>query len=231
MMTDASKIQQMNNLARELMKHGQASTMEEAMQKAQAQLSENPGDSNREPAPPVSMETPSTEASAEENTTQELPAEDTENGQPETEQTTVSSQQADSSDEQSQNSEEVGDLDMQKLDELNNLVSQQQTTISNLTNTVQSNTQNIAQFDSKVNQLIADLAQVKDKLTKLLDSPVTPPLKKDEAAAGQTQIKPDPSAQPNASSQPKQDASGHARSGNYKPDDVSIEKMFYCGPK
>ena len=55
-------------------------------------------------------------------------------------------------------------------------------------------------------------------------------MKKKDSEQGQTQFKQESvPSQPTA--QKKPDGSGHVRSGNYNSDDVSIEKVFYCGGK
>ena len=80
--------------------------------------------------------------------------------------------------------------------------------------------------------LIADVTSLKEEIQKLKNSPVTPPMKPKQEQAGQTQFKQE--AQPAPAPKPeekKKEGSGHARTGNYNPDDVSIEKFFYYGHK
>jgi septum formation inhibitor MinC len=100
--------------------------------------------------------------------------------------------------------------------------------IGSITNAVNSQAKQITEISNKINSLIMEISSIKEEIKKLKDSPVTPPLKQKDVREGQTQFKqevPTPPSPPQA----QQSMSGHVRSGNYKPDDVSIEKFFYFG--
>lgn len=190
-MDDISKLQKINNIARELMKHGQVQSMEEAVRKATEQID---GGSVFEPVP-----------------TPETPA-------PVTEPLSVV--------EEHTEAESDGD----RLLAINNLVSQQQTILSKMTNAVNAHTQQLSAIEGKINGLIAELTTIKSEIETIKESPVSPPMKKKDSEQGQTQFKQEsPSPQSTAGNKP--DGSGHARTGNYNPEDVSIDKVFYCGGK
>jgi hypothetical protein len=205
-MDDVSKIQKINNLARELMKHGQANSMEDAMRMASEQVESGsaPQDS-AERVDPSEIEMP--EATASEGTAepvQEVQAEsagaveEVQAEAPAVENAAVESVAA------SQPAESSADDDvMRKLEELS----------------------------AKLTSVIAEVVSLKEDVRKLKESPVTPPLPKKEAKEGQTQFKQEgtPAAAPEPKKEEKPAGEGHVRSGKYNPEDVSIEKFFYYG--
>lgn len=182
-MDDVSKLQKINSVARELMKHGQASSMDEAVRKATLQVESGSVlvQQQMQEQAPVQMPEQQQEEYTEPEYAPEIRAEQpVERPQPASQSPDVA--------------------------------------------------QKLAEMDNKINRLIAEMTALKDEFRKLKESPVTPPMRQKDAKQGQTQFKQDtaPSQQPK---QEEKKSEGHARSGNYKPDDVSIEKFFYYGNK
>ena len=203
-MVDFSKLQKISSLARELMKHGQASSMDEAMRQASQQVeSGNVPEFVETPnnVPPVSSSEPT--PVIETPVTVEMPRH-----------------------EEGQDHSEV----FRKFEEI---LSRQQTTlakISTIANVHTNQLTEVASMTSKFNSLVAEITQLKEEVRKLKESPVMP----SPGRAGQTSFKPsssNPSPSSSAPAEKKPDGTGHARSGNYNPGDVSIEKMFYMGGK
>jgi hypothetical protein len=195
-MDDFSKIQKINTIARELMRHSQASSMEEAIRMATTQVESGdipqylPGDSASRGA------SPGAEQLAEMPESVELPKEG------------------------------VSSDDMIRAVE--NLVAGQQTAVSRMITVVNTHTSQMQGMGERVNGLIAEIASLKEEVRRLKENPVTPPpMRQKDAKEGQTQFKPEPQAAA-SSGQP---SGGHARTGNFKPDDVSIEKFFYYGKR
>ncbi|MBN1544515.1 hypothetical protein JW898_03570 [Candidatus Woesearchaeota archaeon] len=193
-MNDTSNIQKINSLARELMKHGQASSMDQAISLATERVNSGDipeylpqgGQASKEPAKPL----PEMSESAE------LPK---------------------------------GDVSTEDIiAAVERLVSAQQTAVSRMTNVVNQHTSQMQDFSSKINTLIAEITTLRQEVEKLKQSPVAPSLRPKDAGSGQTQFKQE-AAPPRPAPEQKKDGSGHARSGNYKPEDVSIEKFFYYG--
>ncbi len=201
-MVDFSKLQKISNLARELMKHGQASSMEQAMKMASEQIESGNVPEYVSAEPAQSKESETIEVQEE-----------------------VSMPEIDD------------DTDhMELFKKLEEIVSRQQSTIAKLSTIANVHTNQLSdltEMSGRFNSLVNDLTQLKEKVQKLEESPVMP--KKKEG--GQTTFKPTTppaqqapeSAEQSAPAQPKGD--GHARSGNYQSDDVSIEKFFYYGGK
>jgi hypothetical protein len=198
-MDDLSKLQKISNLARELMRHGQAQTMDIAMKLAKQQLesgtvSEYVSAPGAAPAASIQPAAPLPEVAAEVS----LPK------------------------QEGASSEDI-------VRAVENLVGEQQTVLSRMTNVVNSHTNqfqglssSISELGAKMNGIIAEIASLKQEIGRLKESPVTPPLRPKEAKQGQTQFK-EPSTAPAGGEGP------HVRSGKYTPDDVSIEKFFYYG--
>ena len=200
-MNDASRIQQINNMARELMKHGQASTMDDAMKKAQAQLNGQPG--GRIPAPAVSLSNPSSEAPKNFSSDSHLAGAD------------ISQNGSGSSD---------ACCDDAMKNQVMDTISKHQTTLSHIVNTVNMHSESIEKFDAKLNSLIQDIADLKQKVQRLGQRPADPQPVKEAGPAVNVQTAPEQKSQ-------QAQSGGHVRSGNYKSDDVSIEKFFYFGHK
>ncbi len=209
-MVDFSKLQKVSNLARELMKHGQANSMDEAMKMASQQIEsgnvpeyvdiEAPSPGSESPVPPTSQGSSSSVVSDVPEKVA-LPEIKPESG-----------------------SDEV-------LKKLEDVISQQQSNIAKLSGIINTHTNQLNEvypLVSKFNGLIAEIAELKAMVKKLQESPMMPaPDKK-----GQTVFKPSsPPKPPQDSSSQRPSGTGHARSGNYQPDDVSIEKFFYYGGK
>lgn len=211
-MDDISRIQKVNSLARELMKHGQASSMEQAIRLAMQQVESGASDfmSNiqscqiPEPPSPGGFICSQDVFSAAASSAAAFPAVD----QPVT--------------------APASSAEFDNFHALHNLVSKQQNVVGSMANAVNYQAKQISDINNKINILITEISALKEEIKKLKDSPVTPPLKQKDAKEGQTQFKqeiPTPPSPPHG----QQPMSGHVRSGNYKPDDVSIEKFFYFG--
>jgi len=185
-MDDASKLQRINNLARELMKHGQARSMEEAVHKATQQVES--GSAMPAPEPPIF---PAPEPAIEP--------------------------------EQPRVSEAIPEPPATPAQPAQPGQIPREVVMATLTD----HTKKIEELNNKINRLIAELTELKEDIRKLKESPVTPPLKPKEAKQGQTQFK--QAAPPQPAEEKKKE--GHARTGNYKPDDVAIEKFFYYGSR
>lgn len=193
-MYDASKVQKINSIARELINKGQATSMDQAIKIATQQV-----DSGQfaMPAAPSPVET-----------LPEVP-----------EKSEVSVEISDGE----------GSVAGDALRALQRMLSEQQTAVSRMTNAVNAHSNQFNDINNKINSLIAGMTALQQEIQKLKSSPVAPPMKPKDAQSGQTQFKQDaPSAAP-APAQKPQSGSGHARTGNYNPDDVSIEKFFYYG--
>ncbi len=206
-MDDISKLQKINQVARELMKHGQAQSMDEAVKKATAQVE---GGSVLQQAPvQPAVEMP------------EAP-------EPEEEQTHEDDQMSEGTPEP----EPAAQVEMPRMEggaDMSRIIDQQQSIISSMTNAVNAHSRQMDDMNNKINGLIAELTSMKSELQTMKESPVSPPMKKRDAEHGQTQFKQE-AAQP-AEGEKKPKGEGHARTGNYNPDDVSIEKFFYYGGK
>ncbi|MBW2997218.1 hypothetical protein KY349_02660 [Candidatus Woesearchaeota archaeon] len=205
-MDDVSKLQKINSVARELMKHGQASSMEEAVQKATQQV-ESGGVLEQQPMQEQPAEQQPEEAPAPEMQGEEQPQEQE-----------VEVQQAEP--------EPAPEPAPEMHEEQHSEPVEQPQPEAQSTDVAQ----RLAEMDNKINGLIAEMTALKDEIRRLKESPVTPPLKPKQAKEGQTQFKQDPAPPP----PPKQEGEenkgeGHARSGHYKPGDVSVEKFFYYG--
>ncbi|MBW2963840.1 hypothetical protein KY363_00115 [Candidatus Woesearchaeota archaeon] len=193
-MDDFSKLQKINSVARELMKHGQASSMDEAMRLATQQV---------ESGITIMPEAPSPETKAAEIPE---PAESVE--LPES---------------SSASTEEI-------INSVERIIGAQQTTVSRMTVTVNTQTRQIADLTAKMNMLITEMAGLKEDIKRFKENPVVqPPLPKKQAAEGQTQFKPGQEIPSNSVKPQPEQSSGHARTGSFKPEDVSIEKFFYYG--
>ena len=194
-MDDISLFQKVSNLARELMKHGQAQTMDEAMRMAKQQLesglvSEFVAMKAAAPAPTIAEQLPEVKAEVK--------------------------LQAPSGD--------VSSADIMRAVE--QLVSEQQSIISRMAGIINTHTNQMQTMSNKINGIIAELTAMKEEIKQIKESPLSP-AKQKAAPAGQTQFKPEAAPAPAQSG--FNSGVGHARSGNYKPEDVSIEKFFYYG--
>lgn len=207
-MDDISKLQKINQVARELMKHGQAHSMDEAVKKATAQV-EGESVLQQVPVQPVA----------------EMP----EAPEPEGEAIQQEDQVADGASEP----EPAAQVEMPSVEEgadVSRIVDQQQSILSSMTNAVNAHSRQMDDMNNKINGLIAELTSMKSELQKMKESPVSPPMKKKDIDHGQTQFKQD-AAQPPVGSEKKSEGGGHVRTGNYDPGDVSVEKFFYYGGK
>jgi hypothetical protein len=189
-MDDLSKFQKISSLARELMKHGQAQTMDEAMKLATQQVESG--------NIPVYMEG---SAPAKIEAIPEVP-EEIKLVKP---------------------SEAPNDAIIEQIEKL---ISGQQTTLSRMTGVVNAHTSQIQATSAQITQLLAEISQLREDVKKIKESPVAPALPKRDAVQGQTQFKPG-SEIPSTSVRPTHEApTSHARTGSFKPEDVSIEKFF-----
>ena len=141
---------------------------------------------------------------------------------------------------------ETSGASSETLQRMQDIINKQQATIAKLSTIINVHTNQLSEVGStgdKFNKLVAEIAEIKTELKKLKESPVMPA----PNSKGQTSFKPSsPPPAPQtpqppeggraeeakqADAPPKQQGSGHARSGNYQSDDVSIEKFFYYGGK
>ncbi|MFC1742247.1 hypothetical protein ACFL3V_06960 [Nanoarchaeota archaeon] len=221
-MDDVSKLQKINNLARELMSHGQASSMEEATRIAVQQIE---GEGMAAGSGEVAAEAPAVEgmpeAPAPAEGVPEVPAAEGASDAPVVEQLEEVSENVDMPRPEDVSSEDL-------MHRFQDVVSSQQSAVSRMTNVINAQGKRMDDLNNKVNSLIAEIASLKDELRKVKENPVVaPPLKPKAAKEGQTQFK---ESQPAPTPEQKHpDASGHARSGNYKPEDVAVDKVFYYG--
>jgi len=218
-MDDVSKVQQINNLARELMKHGQANSMEDAIKKAQDQV-----EGGAAPAAPMpeAPQPPAQEGGGQQE------------GQPEQQQPPAEGEAAPAEHVEVPENVEVKAEEGASAEDImrkfEDVVGRQQSAVSSVTNAVNAHTKQFEEMNAKINGLIAEMTSLKQAVEKLANSPVTPPLKPKAAESGQTQFKQEGAPAPTpAPEQKPASGGGHARTGNFNPDDVSIEKFFYYG--
>ncbi|MFQ5474229.1 MAG: hypothetical protein ACE5DM_00165 [Candidatus Nanoarchaeia archaeon] len=162
---DVEKLQRINNLARELMKHGMAGSMDAAVRIAEQKIQGTPEVSNIKKTMSSDM--------------------------------TAQSQIA-----QSQDNHTPPQQDRIELHKLRSRLDEQ--------------AQMIQAMGSKINELISEYNTLKQAVNRVnaIKVPSAP-------ADTQTQIR----------EQHVEKKLPHARSGNYKSDDVSIEKIFYSGTR
>lgn len=277
-MNDISKIQQVNSIARELIKHGQASSMEEATKLALQQV-ESGSQAVVSPAPPVSLDSPDSSAPVPEPAPEPSPVEPVKAEAPQPAAGSLSDQESaqkamqgllDNIEQQgSGSSESVQKLSLDNPEvakepeaaaepeaepeqeaaeeqpetvsepvpapeptpvETIQTVTDAGTDVSHITSKVDAHAVRIDELHGKITSLIAEMTGLKEELRKLKENPVVaPPLKPKAAKEGQTQFKSEP--QPVKPAEGKPSGDGHARTGNFNPDDVSIEKFFYCGTR
>ncbi len=219
-MVDFSKLQKISNIARELMKHGQANSMDEAMRIASEQVENGtvPEYMETTPATPTaSIEVPTMESVSNDNVSNDNVSNDN-----------VSSENA-SAEVQVEQTVAPADADLQRV---THIINQQQSTIAKLSTVLNVHTNQlneVAGLKTKFNQLLKELTELKEEVGKIKRSPMTPA----PSASGQTTFKAPKTAAPEQPASPptKPQGTGHARSGNYVSDDVSIEKFFYFGGK
>lgn len=184
--------QKITNLARELLRHGEAKSMDEAVRIAEAQYRQNPGvfdaqASEQATSPQVMIEEPIVHSVASVNDTDGLAQENA--------------------------------MLLRKLQYV-----------------TANHTQKIEELDKKLMRMLTDMAEMRDAMRKTAESPIMVPrtAAKTEAAddgSQQAQLKSKhvpiigAPAGYEASVKPR----SHARTGNFKPDDVNIEKFFYFG--
>jgi septal ring factor EnvC (AmiA/AmiB activator) len=162
-MDDFSKLQKINSLARELMKHGQASTMDIAMKMAKQQIDSGmvsefvPG-SAPAPASAVLSAAPLPEVSEA-----AIP--------------------------QGASSEEIVHAVERLVGEQQTVLSRMTNVVNSHTNQLQSVNTRINEMTANLNSIIAEISMLKGEVAKLKESPVTPPMRPKEAKQGQTQFK------------------------------------------
>ncbi|MBU0460999.1 MAG: hypothetical protein KJ574_00275 [Nanoarchaeota archaeon] len=165
---DVDKLQRINNLARELMKHGMAGSMDEAVRMAEEKIQGNPEVSN----------------------IRNTMANDV-----------ISQSQVVPSSSGSSTPKMTEDLEVRKL------------RIS-----LEDQSKMVNAMAGKIDELVTEFNRLQQEINRLKTIQVPPAGDKE----GQTQFR-----------QPAEEkkSGAHARSGNYKPEDVAIEKMFYYGNK
>lgn len=195
---DIEKIQKVNALARELMKHGQAKSMDDAVVMAEKQLgsgsnvSPRPGlvtgygDGNQaNPVDSVRTIQASQQTAAPEPYSAPVQGSAAENRNP----------------------------DEQSYDRI---------AFRKLSQQVEQQAGELKAIRMKMNELIREFNSLQEKAKQKAASPVASQHEISKAhpkSPDQTQFKPVPKKEP------------HARSGNYTPEDVNIEKIFYSGHK
>jgi len=193
-MDDLSKFQKMSNLARELMKHGQAVTMDQAMSMAKQQIEAGMVSEFVPSAPsaPVAEQLP------EVRTEVKLAA-------------------------------PTGDVASSEIMRaVEQLVSEQQSIIARMAGIINTHTNQMQTMSGKINGIIAEITSMKEELKGMKESPISQSPKR-TIQQGQTQFKPEVSQAAASAPAAASTGSGHARTGNFKPEDVSIEKFFYYG--
>jgi hypothetical protein len=116
-------------------------------------------------------------------------------------------------------------VDNSEMLQFRNLLMQHSGAINGVIELVNAHSNTVQSSEQKITAIIADLAEIKEAMKKLAENPVFPPkLTVKDARAGQTQFK-----EPQQTPTPTDKPASHARTGNYKPEDVSIEKFFYFG--
>ncbi|MFH1063923.1 MAG: hypothetical protein V1729_02490 [Candidatus Woesearchaeota archaeon] len=243
-MNDISKIQQVNTIARELIRHGQARSMEEATRLALKQVEESGHHEMHRPAPPVSLRSPDSSAHAAERfshheqessqVVEYAPAGDVAAQASamaiqdmlqsiEKQEEERSSPEPEAVEQEFEYAAETS-TDVQQADEVPDCDH------SDILSRVDAHSVRIDDLNGKLISLIAEIAGLKEEVRNLRENPVVaPPLKPKMTREGQTQFRPEPTPVKPAEGRPKGD--GHARTGNFNSADVSIEKFFYYGHK
>ena len=80
--------------------------------------------------------------------------------------------------------------------------------------------QHLTTLTNKMNEIIDEINKLNDKVDKVMSG-----------SARTQQIVSDNSKIKETTNNKKEEKTSYPRSGNYKPEDVSIEKFFYCGKK
>lgn len=194
---DIEKIQKVNALARELMKHGQARSMDEAVMLAEKQLG---GTSNVEPRPGL--------VTGYGDGNQANPV-DSVRTAPASQKTAPASYSAPVKESVADNRSH----DEQSYDRI---------AFRKLSQQVEQQAGELKAIRMKMNELITEFNSIQEKAKQKAASPVASQHEMSRAHPknpDQTQFKPVPKKEP------------HARSGNYTPADVNIEKIFYSGHK
>ncbi|MFC1753313.1 hypothetical protein ACFL96_07970 [Thermoproteota archaeon] len=166
---DVDKLQRINNLARELMKHGMAGSMDEAVRIAEEKI---------QGAPEVSA---LKDGVSEDMLSQSQVSQSIENPAP-------APQVQD-------------DMDMRKIK-----------------NALDEQARHMSVMSEKINELISEFNSLQQEINRLKTIQV--PAKPEEQKTGtQTQFRP----------QQEEKKEPHAKVGDYKPDDVAVDKIFYYG--
>ncbi|MBI5398328.1 hypothetical protein HZB03_02590 [Candidatus Woesearchaeota archaeon] len=189
-MNSIESYQKITNLARELMRHGEAKSMNEAVRIAEAQYRSNPAVFDTDTIPVES-------ASA---SGQEL----------------VQEQMVQS---------------VASVTDTSGLMQENAMLLHKLQFVTANHTQEIDELNRKVLRLIQEMAEVREAARKAAESPIVMPRAKDDQAGQQAQLKANavPIIGAPAGFEYQAKPKSHARTGNYNPDDVNIEKFFYFG--
>ena len=200
------EVQKINNLARELMRYGQASSMEEALRLAQSQLANGSDGTHLKETSVLDAQnkTESSDQNKTEQTTSEViapvaqePAEIPKPVEVVPKETSVSTVS------------EKGDNEVIKR-------------LIQITNV---HTTHIKELHEKLNSLLQEVAKFREQTKKFASSPVMVP---SEQASSKTPVK---EPQTTFKPQPVEEKKASPRSGTYKSEDVAIDKFFYCGGK
>ncbi|MBI4739084.1 hypothetical protein HY772_06000 [Candidatus Woesearchaeota archaeon] len=187
-MSSIESYQKITNLARELMRHGEAKSMDEAVRIAESQYRLNPR---------IFDTTPVESASA--------------SGQGLVQEQIVQS--------------------VASVNDTSGLAQENAMLLRKLQFVTTNHTQEIDELNKKILRLIQDMAELREAARKAADSPIVVPRVKDDQGGQQAQLKAKavPIVGAPAGFEYKEKPKSHARTGNYNPDDVNIEKFFYFG--
>ena len=170
---DIDKLQRINTLARELMKHGMAGSMDEAVRMAEEKI----------------------------------------NGAPEV--SRIKEAMSDDMISQTQVSQSSDNLAPKEKDAIE---------LKKLKSALDSQSDMINSMAGKINEMVTEFNKLNQEINRLktIQVPSTPAVQEKKTQKGtQTQFRP----------QAEEKKEGHARSGNYNSNDVSVEKIFYSGSR
>ncbi|MBT5022579.1 hypothetical protein HOK51_02155 [Candidatus Woesearchaeota archaeon] len=217
---DIDKVRKINDLARDLLRHGMVKSMSEAVQMAEKQLSQAIDGipsvtTNINPEPVVAQETKTEAQNVSPEHSQVMPTQESQSTELSTEPATTTDPTNTEPTTTQQNSEST-DLILK-------------TTVS----IVNTHSDKLTQMEEHVSHLKQQIEFLKQEVTRLSKNPIevlsteskeTTQSKEntDAQQEAQTTFKPQPTP-------PK--PAPNPRSGNYNSEDVDIEKFFYSGPK
>ena len=210
---DINKVRQINDLARDLIRHGIAKSMNEAVVMAEKQLSSA--------AKGTDLPLKSESEEDVQDVTQELESQETPTEPVEASEQTAVAESVEESGalEQSEVVEQTESVESPESQEGSDMIFK--TTVA----IVNAHSERLTTTEKKIEDLTNQIKMLREEMTRLSKSPVEV-LKTEKAdeepEAAQTTFKPQPEPQ---KTEP------NPRSGDFTSDDVDIEKFFYAGPK